>query len=189
MKEYNLVVSDKNKYVYCCVPKVATVSIRMMLREKTEISFESFTCEWNKQWDSYFKFAIIRNPWDRLLSCFLDKTKKSIGTTWEMEFYKPLANFSFEQFVETLNSEYISYDGHLKKQVDLIHTNIDYLGRFENLKYDITQIFNNLQLKVEDIPKENNTEHTHYHNYYNEKTKNIVYHLYKDDIETFKYEY
>jgi hypothetical protein len=190
MKEYNVIVSDKKKYVYFRIPKVATVSIGMILKENTNISHESFDSYWNTNWNTYFKFSIVRNPWDRLLSCFLDKTKKSIGTIWEMEFYKPLSNFSFDQFIEMLTPKYISYDGHLKQQVELIDTNnIDYLGRFENINYDLKNILDTLNISVQNIPKENTTEHTHYHDYYNTKTRNLVYNLYKEDIEAFKYEY
>jgi hypothetical protein len=107
-----------------------------------------------------------------------------------MEFYKPLSNFSFDQFIEMLTPEYIGYDGHLKQQVELIDTNkIDYLGRFENINYDLKNILDILNISVQNIPKENTTEHTHYHDYYNTKTRNLVYNLYKEDIEAFKYEY
>lgn len=193
---YNLVVSNKSRYVYYSIPKTATTSIKIYLEKYTSIDIGSLNLEngynipYNNEWDEYFKFAFVRNPWDRVLSCFLDKTKQCIGKSWALEYYKKYYDYSFEAFIEHLTEKNILYDGHLIPQSNMLNINhIDYIGKFEHLINDIKIVQNKLNIPEEPIPFENITHHQHYSEYYNKRSKEKIYNLYKIDIDNFKYEF
>jgi hypothetical protein len=192
---YNLVISHKSKYVYYSIPKTATISIKKYLEKYTSIDIGSiklengYDIEYNDEWNNYYQFAFVRNPWDRLLSCFLDKTKQCIGKSWALEYYKIYYDCSFEEFIEQLNGKNIVYDGHLMPQTMLINNYINFIGKFENLSQDLSIVQNMLSLPKEDIPYENATCHEHYSQYYNKSTRDKIYYLYKEDIERFNYEF
>lgn len=192
---YNLVVSHKSKYVYYSVPKTATTSIKKYLEKYTSIDIGSFALEngynieYNNEWNNYYQFAFVRNPWDRVLSCFLDKTKQCIGKSWALEYYKIYYDCSFEEFIEQLNGKNIVYDGHLMPQTMLINNHVNFIGKFENLNQDLSIVQKILSLPQEDMPYENTTCHEHYSQYYNKLTRDKVYYLYKEDIERFNYEF
>lgn len=193
---YNLVVSNQSKYLYYSIPKTATTSIKVYLEKYTKIDIGSLTLEngygieYNSEWDNYFKFAFVRNPWDRVLSCFLDKTKQCIGKSWALEYYKRYYDCSFEEFIDKLTEKNILYDGHLMPQSIMINMeHVDYIGKFENLKNDIKFIQNKLDIPEEEITFKNTTCHEHYSEYYNKRSIEKIYYLYKNDIENFKYEF
>ena len=51
---------------------------------------------------------------------------------------------------------------------------INHIGRFENYEDDIVDIFSKLGIKIDSIPKENNTEHKKYQNYYTPKAASYI---------------
>lgn len=86
-------------------------------------------------YNEYFKFAFVRNPWDRLLSEFFWAKKNT------SEFYAG-SNQKFETMVRDLeNGDVDKYEKRLKTQHSFLKNNqgkidVDFLGRFENLKED-----------------------------------------------------
>lgn len=190
----NVVVSHTKKYLYYSIPKTATTSIKIYLELYGMVDIGShskqdgYSVEYDQAWNSYFKFTFVRNPWDRILSCFLDKTKQSIGKSWEMETYRPYASCSFEEFIDYLDEDNILYDAHTAPQISLINPEqIDFIGKFEKLDTDFSKLQGVLGLAPIKLTKENITHHDHYSYYYNKKTKEKINQLYKTDIEKFEY--
>jgi hypothetical protein len=178
------------------IPKSASTSIKIYLEKYSQISIGSvksqdgYNIEYNPEWNNYFQFAFIRNPWDRILSCFLDKTKRSIGTKDEVPFYRTYKDYTFEEFVNVMDSRMIYWDGHMTPQTMLINLdNIDFIGRFENLKHDVGLIQQYLHMPIETISHENQSIRLDYREYFNNKTKDKIYKLYRMDIMRFDYEF
>ncbi len=194
---YNIVLSNSHKYLYYRVPKTATTSIIKYLEQHTILDIGGSNCdnkgynlEYNADWDSLFQFVFVRNPWDRILSCFLDKTKQCIGKPWELEVYKKYYNSSFEDFIFCLNEKNILLDGHTYPQCGMINTeHLDFIGKFENLDNDFNIIQSKLNIPIAKLPIENITHHDDYRKYYNSNTKNKIEQLYSKDIEIFQYEF
>jgi len=194
---YNVVISNSHKYLYYRVPKTATTSIIKYLEKYTTLDIGGTNCEnkgynvdYNDEWNSLFQFIFVRNPWDRILSCFLDKTKQCIDKPWQLEVYKKYFNSSFEEFIHCLNEKNIYLDGHTYPQHCMLNTdNLDFIGKFENLDNDMKILQEKLNLPVEKIPLENITHHDNYRKYYNSNTKNKIEQLYSKDIEIFQYEF
>ena len=63
---------------------------------------------------------------------------------------------------------------------------IDSIGRFENYEKDAQNILNSLGI-VGAIPHSNSSTHKNYRDVYSLKTRDIVYNIFKKDIQTFEY--
>jgi len=126
--------------------------------------------------NNYFKFAIVRNPWDRVLSEYF----------FDRNAYRKKNPISFEDFVKNLNY-FHRYD-----QMSFISDNegkilVDYVGKYENLKKDFIYICKKIGIKKITLSAVNITRHRHYSTYYTEELREIVGNIYKRDIETFNY--
>lgn len=75
-KKYNVTISDECRFIWYQVAKVGSRTILNSLRESgvhlsKEEGYNIYTP--SKLYEGYFKFAFIRNPFDRLVSCWLNK--------------------------------------------------------------------------------------------------------------------
>ena len=128
-------------------------------------------------WNTYYKFGNVRNPWDRVVSSYFYRkdvlSKNPYNTTdWQ-------DGESFEQFVLTRKLPgklSVFFDG---------FTEMDFLIRFENIEEDIQTVSDtlNLNLNIDLLP------HTHegvrekdYKPYYNTETKDFVAQYYAEEI-------
>jgi Sulfotransferase family len=82
-------IIEKYKTVFTEIPKVACSSFKLWIAELLDIEFDRNKWEYihdlklpmevgyemEKKFPDYFKFCSVRNPWDRLLSCWLSKIK------------------------------------------------------------------------------------------------------------------
>lgn len=154
----------------------------------------------------YFKFAFVRNPWDRIVSCFNNKIHKS--PDYNDQWYKNgvADNFwrygdrfwggmSFKDFVYTVASiPDQEAEEHIRPQ-SLFLTDkegnrlVDFMGKFENLQDDLTFISTKLHFPPFDLPHLLKTRHGHYKDYYTEETKKVIATRYDRDIEMLEYEF
>jgi hypothetical protein len=198
------VVDETKKLVWYVNPKVASRTISKYLNLKfPEVYSEKRDDEvvetheylpTSKYYD-YFKFIFVRNPYDRLLSVFLDKTKKVIGTQWELPFFAQFKDYTFEQFVkhlyEHINLNHNETNRHIRTQMSLANdgNDLNFIGRFENLKNDLNVLGKTLHRTHFKTPEnKNKTEHDHYSNHYTNTMKKMVYEMYFEDFVKFNYE-
>ena len=141
-----------------------------------------------KKWDDSFKFAIVRNPWDRMVSYyFFRKTKQ------KKEFL--LHDYTFEQWLEYLAQNNLFGDnkqlGRLQidwLSIDGVTIELNQLLRFENLNNDIKLLAKNINVKNHHLDKINvSIRDANYKTYYNSNTKSIIEKYYQKDIDYFKY--
>jgi hypothetical protein len=141
----------------------------------------------------YFKFAIVRNPWDRLVSayCFL----KAGGLTeadrkWAEAELHPYDDF--DAFVRGwLNRKNIWKWFHFRPQYHYIVekcqiVTMDFIGSFENLEEDFAYICGKLGKNAR-LPQHNDSAHLTYTEYYCEATRQIVADVYERDIAQLGY--
>jgi len=149
---------------------------------------------------NYFKFAFVRNPFDRIVS------------TWE----NPAIKFrtSFEEFIErNTDPSYKKTDWLTQTQSDILvckegYTYFDYVGKYESLEEDFEFVRNKLDIpkKVfllrstekqrpvdyDKLPIINNSQgkdHGNYREYFNDRTRGLVERYYEKDLEIFEYEF
>jgi len=145
--------------------------------------------------DNYFKFAFVRNPWDRILSEYL-YIKKEKGCNCNPQ------DKNISDFDSYLRSGlHCSFDNHTLPQVDFIFSKegckqVDFIGRFETISTDFNFICNELGIKNPNLPHFNmGTEllktgrKTHYSLHYTKEQSDIVAKKYAKDIETFGYKF
>jgi len=190
-KDWHMTHSNQQRFVYFVTPKCATRSILAVLESQTKITLKEGYRPFNKKWDNYFKFAIVRNPWDRLLSCFLDKTKKCVGSKWELPDYSKYKQSSFKTFVRKISSTNLkTCNNHHRLQAVLVpYSECDFIGRFENLQEDFNIICDKIGLPKQKLAHQNKTNHKHYTQYYDDETRELVAKMYALDIKVFGYEF
>ena len=140
---------------------------------------------------NHFQFAFVRNPWDRLVSCFLDKTKMTIGTKYQLRDYIKYKDSNFTEFVhDIVDDDVWTCNRHHRLQYNLInHDYVDFIGRFERFQKDFDYICNKVGISDNKLPHRNKSKRTHYTEYYDDETRQIVAEKYAKDIEYFNYEF
>ncbi|MCP4104138.1 MAG: sulfotransferase family protein [Desulfobacteraceae bacterium] len=139
-------------------------------------------------YDSFYKFAFIRNPWDWQISMYHFILKETAHVSHQI--VSSMADF--EEYLEWVVSTKNPFArGATKFQKDMLTDSsgniiVDFIGRYESLKQDFDHICQILNLKAA-LPQLNKTVHRDYRFYYNERTKRIVEEHFKDDIDLFGY--
>jgi len=94
-----------------------------------------------EEWNTYYKFTFVRNPYDRMVSAFkyLNKIKKiNIHKSNFKDFLFENADLSDYGYFHTFISQY----DHLIDNNNNI--NINYIGKFENLNEDFIKVLCNI---------------------------------------------
>ena len=148
-----------------------------------ELSSEGYPIE------QFYKFAFVRNPYDRLVSAFYNFRYDKGHIKWASDIYK---FDTFKDFVLGFeDSSCINYI-HLRPQFDYLQIDgrvqMDFVGKYENLKQDFQKVENDLSLPHVDLGHYRRHEHPPYQELYDEETKQVVKRIYKNDFETFGYE-
>lgn len=145
----------------------------------------------SKQQDTY-KFSIVRNPFDRLVSCYknkiLDEEYLPIQKGYDSLFYKDM---SFEEFAKGVCQlpDMLS-DRHFRSQYSYLFYKgeliVDFLGKFENIDEDFDVIKKKYDLG--ELPHINKSStKSNYRDYYTPELVQLVYNRYKNDVEKFNY--
>lgn len=135
------------------------------------------------KFNSFFSFAIVRNPWDWQVSLY--KYMLKLKTHHQHELVKALGNFE----------EYIKWrcENEVRYQKDFIYSEnnellVNFVGRYENLDADFKQICSHIGISAS-LPKLNISNTKPYQDYYTEKTKDLVKRAFEPDIKTFEYSF
>ena len=145
--------------------------------------------------DDCFKFAFVRNPYDRLVSAWFEFKKE--GMFWNVkddlpEDVRKATIEDFNSFVEFTRT----YDHiHWCVQTDTLYSGekqlVDYIGKFENLNDEINALcamigIDNSGVEVPFVRKSAGRGKK-YAGYYSEESIDYVSRKYASDISTFGY--
>ena len=194
LNHYDLTISSQKKFIWFRVPKAGSRTILYHLR-KNDVLFdvdEGFALRYPvNSFDGYFKFAFVRNPWCRLVSCWHNKVIKY--NYFQFDDFDHRRMKAFENFVYyVLNIDNIEKcDAHLRSQSALIDLNaIDYIGRMEKFEDDACYIFQRLGLPRKEIFSKNvSNERKSYQEYYSDHLAEKVVQIYQKDIQIFGYQF
>jgi hypothetical protein len=191
---YNITVCHERKFMWFRVAKVGSRTIFHHLREsgvKLDAEHPSFVHYPVNLFRDYYKFGFVRNPWDRLVSCWLNKVVKSNYFKFEENTLDEMRSFpSFVRHVADL--DLTNCDRHLMLQSRLLDLNtIDYVGRLESFEDDLRRIFERLGLPIhgEVIKKNPSRTKGDYRSHYDDATAEMAGRIYLKDIQIFKYEF
>jgi hypothetical protein len=145
-------------------------------------------------WHAYFKFAFVRNPWDRLVSGYHYRIRGGSQRPGDLARAK-LYPRSFRKFCRNLDRFMNLPDEHMfvpqwqwisDPQERMI---IDFVGRYEALDQDFETVCRRLGLPVKRLPHVNQSKHRPYPDYYDRETRDLVARAYERDIELFGYSF
>ncbi len=192
-RRYNITVSHESRFLWYRVAKVGTRTIFYLfkaigVRLDAEHAMRVYYAP--RQYRSYFKFAFVRNPWDRLVSCWSDKVLGKNHFKFGEARYGEMKEFgAFVDYVSGLEIE--ECNQHLRLQCRLIDLNqIDYLGRLETFDSDFAHICTRVGVNVQEVsPLNVSTGREPYRHYYDEGLCEQVRQIYLKDIQVFGYSF
>lgn len=166
------------------------------------------------EFETYFKFAFVRNPWARIVS--------------EYKYRGHMNQYSFKDFLfkyipkPSWNDQYC----HIIPQYDFLYNSegkllVDFVGKLENLQKDYEKVCQKLDIQKHTILHENKSSgffqrdnnweliarnilryiqgslngqrkantFSKYTEYYDDESREFVAKLYKNDIESFNYKF
>lgn len=137
------------------------------------------------QYNSYFKFTFIRNPWARAFSWYKNVMRDEIhlknhGITNQTSFNDFLKLFAGSRKLKPQLYWIKNFKGSIP---------LDYIGRFENLTEDFQEICKILNVKNITLPHKIKGSNEDYYQYYNENSKKIILDTYKNEIKMFGYSF
>jgi hypothetical protein len=199
-------IIDKEKLIFVHIPKNAGSAIKRLFFEKDELetpfkhkTIHEIKKENPKEYDSYKKFAIVRNPYDRTVSWYAYQRKYRLDT--ELTDYND--NLHTYQYINgeykiidtakapidafkswiTLDHYELQKDDHLFKQQYAWVDETVVILKYENLNKELNDF---LGKKIELSPV-NETSRYDTLDYYDKESLDIIYNKYKEDFEKFNY--
>ncbi|WP_170761974.1 sulfotransferase family 2 domain-containing protein [Ruegeria lacuscaerulensis] len=149
--------------------------------------------EKRKWFKSYYKFAIVRHPLDRLVSAFhfLDKGGLNEGDrAFAKEHLSPY-NGDFQKFV-TEGLESAKVYPHFRPQSDWLckrwgRTDLDYVGKFETLEESMSEIAGQIGLEYSGMRRLNTSTRAEWPTYFDRRTRKAAIKVYRKDFWCFNY--
>ena len=208
-----MLISDTHEFIFLRMRKVASTSMRGILRPLClsipEDRFAHIKSRLRLEWDyhryvfrahdnilaaksrmpadkfeRYFKFAFIRNPWERLVSEYeflLSRNKHG-----RHKRVKELDNFS--EFIQMQIPRRDAY------QLNMLCDHkgrvlMDFLGKLENLEQDWHRVCGQLGIEYQALPRKNVIERKPYQAYDDMDSIQVVAKHWGREIELFEYSY
>jgi len=199
-------ISHRHNFIFIHINKTAGTSVVNSLKPFVESyiarrkrkcvdQHKSINDMLNEETKHYFKFAFVRNSWDRFLSLY----KYRIKTNQTNLKNNPI---SFKEWAKRIHEkDPIYYNVTNKLQLRVLSTQLgwiknkdgeivtDFIGRFENLQKDFDIICDKIGIPHQQLPHKNKSKHKHYTEYYDDETRQIVAEKYAKDIEYFNYKF
>lgn len=232
------IVSTEHRFVYIVTPKVACSSIKEALLPLFSIdtdayrhvardgtakirphrAFNESPSQLNKkqylaresEFTDYLRFGFVRNPWDRLISCYRQKLLQRKRP--DRKDNRPLQGsrdnpdafylgMPFEEFIEQVHAIPDSEsDPHFKSQASIFYTHnpdehclASYVGHFESLADDFAAVMEQLgladRITLGHRLRSRRPGKKPYTDFYDQRLRDLVAERYADDIRLFDYDY
>jgi len=195
---------DETKSIFIHIPKAGGISIiKSLYGEKAggigHRRWEHFKWLYGEEnFNDYFKFTFVRNPFDRLLSAY-SFLKKGGMNHMDKEFGETvMAPYdTFEKFVnEWVNEKNVDSWVHFIPQYKYLYNEsgylmVDFIGYFENFNEDYEKIRQRIGTgkKLKHLNKTPDKHEKNYREAYTPQMIEKVTEVYKQDLELFKYNF
>lgn len=158
-------------------------SIRHQVKENKNPK-NKFTVS-REQYQNYFRFSFVRNPWARAFSWYKNVMRdplhqEGLGLDGNITFHDFMKRFGGKGMLMPQTYWLKSFDGTL---------NLDFIGRFENLEEDFKTVCNSLGLNEIILPHRIKGVSEDYRDNYDKETKDLVSTIYSEEISFFGYEF
>ena len=209
-----MIISHAHRFIFFAVPKTGTQSIRQALGAHlaegdwqqhalfgqarlpiAELAARGHghlsVCDVapllpTEVWSTYFKFAFVRNPFERFVSAYVFLFRNSISPDHSPEelnadMKAALHRRRFRQRVLIQPQSQLLEDREGKLAVDFI-------GRYERLETDFEGVCQRLGVRAS-LPRANPSDHVHFSRYYDPELRSMVADFYARDLQNFDYSY
>jgi chondroitin 4-sulfotransferase 11 len=174
---------------------------RLFDKSRFQVEKNEFLSRLDEEYRDHFKFAFVRNPWDRLVSCYFEKIDdgsryQDLNPPGEEDRFYP--RMPFAEFVEAVHA---TPDERANHHFRSQHTTVcdsggqvmaDFVGRFENLREDFALVAERIGAPELELPhrlKSRTRGERQYRDLYDERLKRLLYERYEKDVETFGYSF
>lgn len=134
-------------------------------------------------YEGLFKFAFVRNPWDRLVSRYAhllrSKDRRRHNFISQLEKFEDFLQWEIQR--DSANQ----YPYVTDAQGNQI---VDFVGRYETLAADFARVCAKLKIQAA-LPHANVSDHRDYRTYYTPETREFVAKQFRRDIEMFGYDF
>jgi hypothetical protein len=185
-KERNFIFIHINKTAGTSIIEVIGKPFRKHLTAKEVIRVIG-----QRKWDEAYKFSVVRNPWDKVVSQY----KHNIKVNSSNMAKQPI---SFRDWLcctygEPKNEFYYARPQMFYPQVEWLKNfqdeiDIDKIIRFENLNQGVNEVFEVLRIDRK-LPHLNRTPRTDYRDFYDNETREIIAKWFHEDIREFSYSF
>jgi hypothetical protein len=201
--------------IFIHIPKTAGTSMEKLsfiegIGHRPIRAFQDICVSQKMDFKSYFKFAFVRNPFDRMVSAFFNSTEDiTFDDKADLKFDRTKESFTeFLTVLDTYNLHKVKIDlydyVYPKYRLEEWPTHphfipqhcfvcdkrgrlvMDFIGRFEDLDSDWARVCIELG-QDEKLGHHRKSNHLPWKSYYTEETKEIVRKIYKKDFEMFGY--
>ena len=212
-------INHDHKLIFIHIPRTGGTSIEYFFTKETEVEAKhTFPVGWKndhpEEWETYFKFSSVRNPWDRAVS------------QWaiEKQWYPAHFDKSFKEYVKypqgfplqpqlwfLTEPSCVAYSD----IIQYVEDNINCILRFEDLEAEFAILCDHLGVECNTLPHKYDSasgepfvapavvarrlphkyasaevrQKRPYQEYYDQETKDIISRIYNIDIEYFEYEF
>ncbi len=200
-------INHKYKCIFIHIPRTAGTSIEYWIGGEDWWHIESKTKHliasqarkiYAKYWDTYFKFSVVRNPWDRVVSSLRYPSYFGIKHTHRFEFDEYTIKFRYPVLIEHdfRFSDYADLITEKHQQncvyLNMLDEELDFIAKFEHLEQDMRHVQETLGIE-NNFPLHEmhgrSWRRPQYREYYNKDDMLIVQNLYRNDIRSFGYDF
>lgn len=144
-----------------------------------------------ENFESSYKFAAVRNPWDKVLSHYKYRVKTNqtdLGTKTI-----PFPEWVVKTYGKNKDPFYYDKPKMFQPQVDWLkdyhnRINVNEIMKFEDLSKEFEKVSKHLGLHI-NLPHLNRTTKTNYKEFYDDHSKSIITDWFAEDLDIFNYEY
>lgn len=202
-------ISHKYKCIFVHIPRTAGTSIEKWIYGQSWWGVEKNTKHllasqakkaYEQYWNDYFKFSIVRNPWDRMVSCLkfngyfkLDTNNGIIDLSGYKNLYS-IDNVILEHDHRFSKKEKLISDKHIPNAIygNILDEELDYIGKYEDLENAVKYIKDRIKIRNDfDFNSHMNESKNrkNYKKYYDKGTKKEVKSMFLKDIEDYNYKF
>jgi hypothetical protein len=218
-------ISHKNKFVFISKPKCGTTSVRKLLDNHSDVyssdkyPFHHHTTAYELKhlfsklgwdWNSYYRFATVRNPWDMIVSFYFYSKPDKNGNFWyQKNIYDSENLMEFNEWVvdgkKTYHNLIFNQDGTIDKHIMRRDFSALTLEKYikdpwgniivskvvktEELNTGMKEVLKMIGLPNAIVEKRNVTKHKLYTEYYSKEAKEIIEKEFNFDIEFGEYSF
>lgn len=138
-----------------------------------------------REYNAYFKFAFVRNPWARVYSWYNNVLrdndhKRTLGIQSDIEFHQFLQKFIGQGALRPQTHWLKNFRGEIK---------LDFVGKFESLAIDFNAVKDALNLHDLRLPHKLNQGSSSYFQAYDRPMRTLVSDVYREEIDLFGYKF